>query len=119
MAYYDINCEGLTFSEWVQAAGLYKPIGGSAYQSGASCAGYSTSTSYYQGYDKHDNKVDVHVNLSANGGRAVRKSRTQVLFPKAIRNAWRNGEDPTEYLTQAPRRWCNSPAPATAGDPND
>lgn len=80
MAYHDINSEGLTFSEWVQAAGLYKPMGGSAYQSGASCAGYT--------------------------------SQGQTLFPKAVRGAWRNGEDPSDYLPQAPRRWANAPAQA-------
>lgn len=73
MAYHDINCEGLTFSEWVQAAGLYKPMMGNAYQSGVSCAGYS------------------------NCG--------ETMFPKAIRHAWRNGEDPSDYLPEAPKRW--------------
>ena len=109
MAYHDINCEGLTFSEWVQAAGLYKPRPGYWYGSDAECAGYSISTSYYQGYDKHGNKTGVHVNLSANGGKAIRKNYTKTLFSKTIRNAWRNGEDPSDYLAQAPKRWCKGP----------
>ena len=83
MAYHYINSEGLTFSEWVQAAGLYKPMQGAAYQSGASCAGY---TSWFG----------------------------KPLFSKVIRNAWRNGEDPSDCLPQAPRRWAN--APANAGE---
>lgn len=73
MAYNNINHEGLTFSEWVQAAGLYKPMMGTAYQSGASCAGYT--------------------------------SFGKPLFSKTIRNAWRNGEDPSDYLLEAPKRW--------------
>jgi len=47
VAYHDVNNEGLTFSEWVQAAGLYKPMQGSAYGN-ADCAGYSTLRSGYR-----------------------------------------------------------------------
>jgi hypothetical protein len=116
MAYHDTNCEGLTFSEWVQAAGLYRPRPGYSYCSGAECAGYSSSTSYYQGYDRHGNEADLDINLYTNGGRSVRKSQTTTHFPRRIREAWRNGEDPSDHLPGAPRRWSNPPAPAAAGE---
>lgn len=108
MAYHDINSEGLTFSEWVQAAGLYKPMQGHAYGN-ADCAGYSTSRSGYRPISEGERR-DVIVG----GYFYKRTSSSTTHFPLRIREAWRNGEDPSDYLPQAPRRWAN--APATAGD---
>jgi hypothetical protein len=64
MAYHDRNSEGLTFSEWIQAAGYYKPDPMGAGPN-RDCAPYARS------------------------------------HPRALRQAWRNGEDPTEYRNQA------------------
>lgn len=101
MAYHDINSEGLTFSEWVQAAGSYVPDPkGDAY----GCAPYSLSCPYYVGFDRHGSEAGINVNLHANNGRVVRRSGTRTFFPRRLRNAWRNGEDPAEYRAAAPRR---------------
>lgn len=69
MAYHDVNSEGLTFSEWVQAAGRYvaNPMGDDY-----GCAPYT--------WGSHS------------------------MFPRALRDAWRNGEDPTEHRAAAPGR---------------
>jgi hypothetical protein len=42
MSHCSTNGEGLTFEEWVQAAGLYKPWPGTSYKEGTSCSPYST-----------------------------------------------------------------------------
>jgi len=106
MSYHDTNCEGLTFSEWAQAAGLYKPSPGYWYGSGADCVGYSTSKSGYRPV-KEGERRDVIIQ----GYFYKRTSTSTTHFPLHIRQAWRNGEDPLDYLPEAPRRWANAPAP--------
>lgn len=100
MAYHDMNSEGLTFSEWVQAAGYYlaDPMGDDY-----GCAPYSRSYPYYVGLDRHGNEAGLNINLFANGGRSVRRSGTRTFFSKRLRDAWRNGEDPSEYRQDAPK----------------
>jgi hypothetical protein len=110
MAYHDVNREGLTFSEWAQAAGLYKPMQGSAYGS-ADCVGYSTSTSGYRPVREGERR-DVIIQ----GYFYKRTSSSTTHFPLRVRQAWRNGEDPSDHLPEAPRRWRNPPTPAAAGD---
>lgn len=100
----DVNSEGLTFTEWIQAAGYYKPWPGYGDSENTSCAPYSSSTSYFVGYDRDGNEKPLGVNLHVNGGRAVRKTSTRTYFPRKLRQAWRNGEDPSDYLNDAPKR---------------
>jgi len=101
IAYHDTNSEGLTFPEWVQAAGRYvaNPMGDDY-----GCAPYSRSYPYYVGFDRHGNEADLNINLYASGGTSVRRSGTRTFFPKRLREAWRNGEDPTEHRAAAPGR---------------
>jgi hypothetical protein len=108
MAYHDVNSEGLTFSEWVQAAGLYKPSPGYAYGN-SDCAGYSTSRSGYRPVKDGESR-DVIIR----GDFYNRESSSITHFPRYIRNAWRNGEDPSDYLPEAPCRWYNAPVRTTA-----
>jgi hypothetical protein len=105
MAYNDTNSEGLTFSEWIQAAGRYKPdpFCGPAGGIEADCAPYSRSYPYYVGLDRYGNEAGLNINLFANGGRSVRRSGTRTFFSKKLRDAWRNGEDPSEYRQEAPK----------------
>jgi hypothetical protein len=73
MAYHDMNSEGLTFSEWIQAAGYFKPdpmTGPTGGEEKRDCAPYT---------------------------RTYKGCSTQTFFPKKLRDAWRNGEDPSEY----------------------
>jgi hypothetical protein len=100
MAYSDQNHEGLTFSEWIQAAGhfLPDPMGAGPNRD---CAPYSRSYPYYVGFEKDGTEAGICVNLHARGGYAVRRSGTKTFFSRKLRQAWINGEDPSEYRGQA------------------
>lgn len=97
MAYHDVNQEGLTFSEWVQAAGHYVP---SPMGDDYGCAPYSMSSSYVCEISRNGNEQGLPARFRQ--GRVVRSSWT--FFPKRLRDAWRNGEDPTEHRAVAPGR---------------
>lgn len=94
MAYDDLNAEGLTFAEWLQAAGHFKndPL----YD--GRCAPYTRSKPYYIGLDDLGREVVLHINLPPNKYRVIRRSGTIRYFSQHLRNAWRNGEDPSEHL---------------------
>jgi len=96
MAYHDMNSEGLTFSEWVQAAGCYQanPMGDDF-----GCAPYSVSTSYVCEISRYGNEQGLPTRFRQ--GRRIRSSHT--LFPRQLRDAWRNSEDPSEYRQEAPK----------------
>jgi hypothetical protein len=68
MAKLPTNAEGLTFPEWIQAAGHYK------------CEGR------YGDYECDERAK---------------------FFPRKLRTAWRNGEDPSEHFPGAGKRFYN------------
>lgn len=90
------NREGLTFEEWVCAAGV-------AAFSGDTVRPYSSSYSTYKytGFRRPAHLPPV-VLLCTSTSRlpahlCKRVSHTTVFYPRAIRKAWRAGEDPTEW----------------------
>lgn len=76
----DVNREGLTFEEWVCAAGVAK------FDQGLVLA-YTESRTVIVGPDEWDGWADTR-------RRVVKRT---VWYPLEIRKAWRDGEDPTEY----------------------
>lgn len=83
----DVNKEGLTFKEWVCAAavavidqGMVKP--------------YTTSYTYYK---EHEPEYYLDAPGRCFTDRRPKRRRTTTWYSKQYRNAWKNGEDPTEY----------------------
>lgn len=86
-----LNKEGLTFEEWVCAAGK-------AVFDGCQVRPYSKTetvlVTYYCGsIGTSDERFFDDV------PRLKKKTYKKVFYSKKIRDAWRNGEDPTEHRT--------------------
>jgi hypothetical protein len=64
-----VNDEGLTFAEWIQAAGRFKPMG-----------------------------------PSFPGSHVEPDCAPMSWFPRRLRRAWREGQDPTDWISSAPGR---------------
>jgi hypothetical protein len=95
------NPEGLTFEEWVCAAGLAKQDHTNAFHTNAfpPVRPYSSSDTVYRSppqpaWAKGTVTLICHGN-SMPRGIPVRRSST--YYTKKIRDAWRRGEDPTEW----------------------
>lgn len=91
----EVNREGLTFEEWVCAAGV-------AAFSGESVRPYSSSSQSYTfiGLTRPDpNLIRLDTPTPA---RYLLKPirRTTRYYSEKIRKAWRDGEDPSEYRAQ-------------------
>lgn len=86
------NREGLTFEEWVCAAGEARF---DSLWSEPLIAPYSRSYTFYP--DHTDYKTNPR-RCFTDPRKA--KKRTTVYYSKKVRDAWRNGEDPTEWRSK-------------------
>lgn len=101
MARDTVNPEGLTFEEWVCAAGVAVPDHRmnpmESWRAWPWVMPYSQSDTYY---DPWVNPIPGTVLLVGHGQRmplGKKRTRTTTFYSKKIREAWRNGEDPTEW----------------------
>lgn len=88
------NVEGLTFEEWVCAAGVAAIDDGSV-----GVLPYTSSYVHYHFAERKDWNKDT-VLLLCHGNtipRGIPKRRTVTYYPKKVREAWKRGEDPTEW----------------------
>lgn len=84
-----LNNEGLTFKEWVCAAGL------AVFDGCGNVRPYSSSQTYTQCYCLGNaGSSDERFFDYAPRFKKVRRSST--FYPRSLREAWKAGEDPTE-----------------------
>lgn len=95
MARDSVNCEGMTFEEWVCAAGVAKPDHRFAVYDGPFPPVAAYSESFQSQYTDWRNGSMLYDGIILPKTRLVRTKL--VNYPKKIRVAWKNGEDPTEW----------------------
>jgi hypothetical protein len=89
-----MNLEGLTFEEWVCAAGVASTDLGVVKPYTASW------TSYYPAPNPHPGTVILLCGTSRLPPGLARKGTT-TYYPKKVRQAWKDGVDPTEWRVHA------------------
>lgn len=90
----DVNSEGLTFYEWVCAAGVAVQVHGEIKPYSTSRSSYvSTALKRPPSYDL----VELDSRPALPRHLMKRERSTTVWYSKKVREAWRRGEDPTEW----------------------